>query len=626
MRPPEQPRSTEGADLPTGETRAATFGEGDGSLGQFLANLLAAECLLGPAEAAVVLKQNGESGIALLAARPHLAGDDTLPPWVQKAGQLARNGWAQDQTLVEAWLEPSDLYGQPARSHILLVPLKLTEMPSLAAAFLLRARGPDGLQAIRERIELSISVLNLSESRQTLRKKELDLQQLRKSLEVLSQVNRHPRFGSAAMALCNETAAQWQAERVSLGFLKGRYVRVKAISHTEDFSRKMQIVQDIESAMEECLDQDCEVICPASPDATYVSRATAELSRRHGPLALVSLPIRQDGEARAVLTLERPVDRPFSVEDIEALRLSLELCTPRLLALRESDRWVGAKFAGCVRRVLAALVGPTHTWAKIAAIAILGVVLFLVFAKGNYRVEASFLLEGTERQIVPAPFDGYIKAVEVEVGDTITAGETSLAQLDTVELRLRLAEAKSEKAGYLKQMAAAMRDGETSQAQIAQANADKVQAQIDLLDHMIEQARIISPLSGTLVEGDLKRRIGAPVKTGDVLFEVTPLDSLRATLHVAEDQVVDVKVGQEGRLATASYPAERIRFEVERINPMAEVVKQKNVFKVRVRLLDVHPWMRPGMEGVAKIDIDKRPYAWIWTRKIVNWVRMKLWW
>ena len=31
------------------------------------------------------------------------------------------------------------------------------------------------------------------------------------------------------------------------------------------------------------------------------------------------------------------------------------------------------------------------------------------------------------------------------------------------------------------------------------------------------------------------------------------------------------------------------------------------------------------MEGVAKIDIDKRPYAWIWTRKIINWVRMKLW-
>jgi hypothetical protein len=31
------------------------------------------------------------------------------------------------------------------------------------------------------------------------------------------------------------------------------------------------------------------------------------------------------------------------------------------------------------------------------------------------------------------------------------------------------------------------------------------------------------------------------------------------------------------------------------------------------------------MEGVAKIDLGRRSYAWIWTRRIVNWVRMKLW-
>jgi hypothetical protein len=128
-----------------------------------------------------------------------------------------------------------------------------------------------------------------------------------------------------------------------------------------------------------------------------------------------------------------------------------------------------------------------------------------------------------------------------------------------------------------------------------------------------------------VVEGDLKRRIGAPVKTGDVLFEVTPLDSLRAVLHVAEDQITDIRVGQRGYLATASYPGQRIGFEVERVNPIAEIVKQENIFKVRVRLSELYPWMRPGMEGVAKIDIDKRPYAWIWTRKIINWVRMKLW-
>jgi biotin carboxyl carrier protein len=407
--------------------------------------------------------------------------------------------------------------------------------------------------------------------------------------------------------------------------LKGRYVQVKALSHTESFSRKMQVVQDLECAMEECLDQDGEVIHPASPDSTYISRQTAELSKRHGPLAIASLPIRNGEKVWGVLTLERPADRSFTADEVEAVRLALELCTARLVALQEHDRWIGAKLAGGLREALAVAVGPRHTWAKLTAILILAAAIFLIFAKGNYRAEASFVLEGTERQVVPAPFDGYLKTVTVEVSDAIQANETSLAELDTAELRLKLAEVKAEKAGYLKQMDAAMRDNETAQAQIAEANAQKAQARIDLYEYMVGQAKLLSPVSGTVVEGDLKRQIGAPVKMGDVLFEVTPLESLRAVLHVREDQITEVQVGQGGTLATASYPGQYIAFEVERVNPMAEVVKQKNVFKVRVRLLELYPWMRPGMEGVGKIDLAKRSYAWIWTRKIINWVRMKLW-
>jgi hypothetical protein len=35
--------------------------------------------------------------------------------------------------------------------------------------------------------------------------------------------------------------------------------------------------------------------------------------------------------------------------------------------------------------------------------------------------------------------------------------------------------------------------------------------------------------------------------------------------------------------------------------------------------------MMPKLKGVAKIRIDRRRYAWIWTRRLVNWLRMKLW-
>jgi multidrug resistance efflux pump len=587
--------------------------------------MLVAACRLGPADAAAVLRSQEGNRVDVLALHPEPQDPESPPAWLNTAAQLAHNSIQANRPAIVAWSQRDDGHDRPNGRHILSLPFQLAELPRAAAAFLILARDEGTLRAIRERLELGVSLLALSESRQALQKKELDLRRLHQAMETLSAVNRHRRFGSTAMALCNEVAAQWRCDRVSLGVLKGRYVHAKAMSHTENFSRKMQAVQDLEAAMEECLDQDCEVIHPAPPDSVYISRQTAMLSQRHGLLALASLPIRYGGKVWGVLTLERPADRPFTGEEVEAIRLALELCTARLGALYEHDRWMGVKLAGGLREAAAIVVGPRHTWVKLIVLLALAAVIFLIFAKGQYRAEASFVLEGTERQVVPAPFDGYLKTVNVEVSDTIRASETPLGELDTAELRLKLAEAKAEQAGYRKQMDAAMRDGETAQAQIAEANADKAQAQIDLFEYLIGQARLLSPLSGTVVEGDLKRQIGAPVKTGDVLFEVTPLESLRAVLHVREDQITEVQVGQRGTLATASYPGQYIAFEVERVNPIAEVVKQKNVFKVRVRLLELYPWMRPGMEGVGKIDLAKRSYAWIWTRKMVNWIRMKLW-
>jgi hypothetical protein len=621
----QSPDPTRTASEPTPGKSPDGRGRHNGSLSRFLSGLLAAESRLGPAEGGAVLRGGEGDRMDVLALCPELAEDGKPPAWLSQAAVLARESMRTSRTVTGGWSEPDCERSRLTRGFIVAVPLSLADVPAAAAAFLVRAPDEPSLRAVQERLELGLSLLSLSESRQALQKKELDLRRLRTALDTLAAINRHRRFGSTAMALCNETASQWRCDRVSLGLLQGRCVQVKAISHSEGFSRKMQIVQDLEAAMEECLDQDCEVIYPTCEDAVYICRAAGELSRRHGPITIASLPVREGEKVWGVLTLERRADRPFTAEEVEAVRLALELCTTRLVALRRQDRWFGAKLAGGLRSGLALLVGPRHTWAKMLTILVVAALAFLLFVKGNYRAEASFVLEGVERQVVPAPFDGFIKTVDVEVGDPVAARETTLAELDAAELRLQLAEAEAERAGYLKQVDAAMRDNETAQAQIAEAQAEKAQARIDLLEYMIGRARLVSPLSGIVVEGDLKRQVGAPVKMGDVLFEVTPRASLRAVLHVPEDQITDVQVGQRGSLATASYPAERIGFEVERINPIAEVVKQENIFRVRVRLREIPPWMRPGMEGVARIDIDKRPYAWIWTRRIVNWVRMKLW-
>ena len=89
--------------------------------------------------------------------------------------------------------------------------------------------------------------------------------------------------------------------------------------------------------------------------------------------------------------------------------------------------------------------------------------------------------------------------------------------------------------------------------------------------------------------------------------------------------IADAREGMAGELATAGRPDEKIRFTIVRITPVAELAKQKNVFRARAELVDPPDWLRPGMEGVAKVEAGERHHVWIWTRRAVNWVRMKLW-
>jgi len=592
---------------------------------QFLAHLLAVQCQIGAASGGAILRSGPEGVVDILAAYPALSQSAPLPVWLAMAVESFTEILSANATIVKSLHSPEDLYGQPPSRHLIMVPLRSSAEVRTLSVFLVETRDVNVVVASRDRLELTASLLSLYEMRLMLQKRQMDLRRFRQAMETLAAVNEHEEFAGLAMSLCNEIASRWQCDRVSVGFLKGRYVKMRAMSHTENFSRKMKVVQDVEAAMEECVDQDIEVYFPASPEVTFISRAAGELSRQHGPLAVLSLPLRRGGKAVAVLTLERPADKQFTVEEVEALRLMADLVTPRLAALEEHDRWIGGRLVQDIRKLAAVAVGPKHTWIKLAVIVIAGILLFAFLVNGEYRVEAPFVLEPIEAQVVPAPFDGFIEKVNVLPGDTVEGGKTVLATLDTIELRLRLASAKAERLAYQKQAAAAAGEDKTAEAQIAMAQADRIAAQIDILQFQIDRAAITSPISGVVTLGDLKRQIGAPTKLGETLFEVAPLEALRADLSVTNDEVADVGVGQEGELATASYPDQRIAFVVERINPMSEVVEKENVFKVRVRLKSTPLWMRPGMEGLAKVDAGEHCYAWIWSRKAINWVRMKLW-
>ena len=608
----------------------------DGPPEQFLVNLLAVQCRLAAAAAGAILRGRSEGGPEVLAVFPPVEKGAATPVWLAQAAESAGEVIAGGMTAIRPLHGPDSMYGQPAKRHLVMVPILTGGSVRGLGAFVVDSGDVTVLAHCRERLELSISLLSLYEMRLTLQRRQVDLRRLRVAMETLSAINEHDRFAGAAMAMCNETASRWQCERVSLGFLKGRYVYLKALSHTEKINRKMKLVQDIEAAMEECLDQDVEVLYPSPEGATYVSRAAGELSRQHGPMTVLSLPLRRGGEVVGTLTIERPQDSPFTLEEAEALRLTCDLSTARLGSLHESDKWFGARAAGALRKGAATALGAKHTWLKVAAIAIFCVAVFVFVFKGDYKADATFVIEAQQRQVVPAPFDGYIEAILVEPGDDVVAGVTVLGKLETTELQSALIKSRADLAGALTESATAMRDGKIAESQIAEAEADKARAQIELLERRLDEAAIKSPISGTVVSPDLKRRIRGHVKIGEAMFEVAPIASLRAELSVPEDEIADVVVAMDaaraqglelrGELASEAKPGAYMNFVVERINPVAEPEDKLNVFKVRARLESQPYRLVPGMKGVAKVHLGRRTYAYLWTRKLVNWVRMKLWW
>jgi len=602
----------------------------DGPPEQFLQELVATQCRVGRANGGAILKLT-ETGPQVLAVYPPTVQQQAPPVWLATAGEIARE--AMPETAVTQKVQHSPSH---EATHLVVLPIKGDAGTGDAAsgvrgltAFHINTADPRIAELAKHQLELTSPLLALYELRLSLQQSETDLQVFAWAMQTLEAVNRSDRFRQSSMALCNEVAATWRATRVCVGFVSGRYVKLRAMSQTEDLSRKMQVVQDIESAMEECLDQDTEVLYPEPEQSTTINRLGRSLSEKHGPTTVCTMPMRHEEKVVGVLCVEFPPDHTLTADEVEGLRIAANLCTARLYHVYQNDRWFGARWAASARKGAAALVGPKHTWAKLTALAGAVILAFLFFAKGPYRVEAPFSVETTQRQVVTAPFEGVIESVGVEVNSRVVANETVLVTLATWHLLDERAPLVAQRSEYQAQAEQAREEQDFAGIAMALSRIESLQAQIDGIDHKIAQAQLISPMSGTVVEGDLRQRIDGIVEKGDALFEVAPIAAIRAELLVPASRIGEIsddpKDPSTGHLASASHPGEYIPFTVTLIEPEAQVVDGNNVFRVRVRFDETRPWLRPGVEGVAKIDIDTRRYAWIWTRDAVNWVRMKLW-
>ena len=446
------------------------------------------------------------------------------------------------------------------------------------------------------------------------------------ALDLMVLLNAEKRYVAAAMTYVNEVASRYKCSRVSLGWIESGYVRLQSISHMERFEKKMDIIQTLESAMEEAFDQDEEILWPTKGHGSAVVRDHEIYSNEQRIKYMVSIPVRLDNEPVGVLTCERN-DTSFSEADVLDLRLLCDQAATRLGDLKDKDRWFGARMALAVRAGVSGLFGVEHTLAKCTGLILCGLLLFALFGELTYRVEAPFILKSDDVRYLPTPFDGYIAEVNVKPGERVKQDQLLLS-LDTTELLLEESAAIANHIRYSREAEKARSENALAEMKIAMALSEQAKAKLDFTRHNLSRAVVSAPFKGIVVEGDLAELQGVAVNKGDVLFKISRLEKMYAELEVNESYIHEVSEGSMGNIVFVSQPHIKYPFRIEKINPVATADNEKgNVFLVRCLFTDgMSDWWRPGMSGVAKINIEKRNILWMLTHRTVDFFRIRVWW
>ncbi len=449
--------------------------------------------------------------------------------------------------------------------------------------------------------------------------------QLTTVIEVVARGLDSSSMDAAATGVITQLAQAFSCDRVSFGLLEGRHMRVHALSHSAQIDRRSELVRSIEAAMEEALDELAPLVHPPLQPKDAHAQPTHELlCAGHEGAAACTFLLSNAGKPIGAFTFERRHGPAFDAATMDVLDAIVALVGPVLELKRLHDQPLLAKARDAFFELLGGLFGRGHLKGKLVAAGLVGLGIWLSMATGTYRISATATLEGTEQRALVAPMEGYIEQAHARAGELVKKGDL-IATLDDRDLELEHRRWASERDDLHKRHGRAIGSLDRAEAAIMQAQLGKANAQLALIEEQLARTRIIAPIDGVIVSGDLSRSLGAPVERGQVLFELAPLNTYRMALQVHESDIGHVKRGQSGHLALSAVPGERLPFVVEDIIGIAETDEGKNGFRVEARLEGTNNHLRPGMRGVGKIEVDERSLLWVWGHALFERISLWLW-
>ena len=406
--------------------------------------------------------------------------------------------------------------------------------------------------------------------------------------------------------------------RVCLGKKTRHGVRLLAVSGVQRLDAKSPAHQPVESALREALLTGTQLDFTPADTGRGAAIAHELLQQHTGAARLTSLPL-GEGEGRGAVLLEwdaEPDRRTSTLLDaalpfVPPLFRFIERARPNPVAYFFRRIWHRASRNG--RRAI-----------------LLGAILLaaLLACPFHYTIRADCRLVPKVKRTVAAPFDGQLGRSRVQPGDKVTAGDILVA-MDNRELKLKQAELTASRDQALKKRDRAMSNPEGtdfSAAQVAAFEAEGIVQELALVERKLAMLEVKAPIAGVIVSGDLRRSEGQPIRQGQVLFEVAPLDAMLVEVDVPDREVSRVRAGLPVSFRLEAFSGWSGEGKIERLHPQSEQRDGANVFVAEASVSHDAPELRPGMRGRAAVESDRRPLIWIIGHRFVEWLQTALWW
>lgn len=227
-----------------------------------------------------------------------------------------------------------------------------------------------------------------------------------------------------------------------------------------------------------------------------------------------------------------------------------------------------------------------------------------------HNVGGSCELQPVTRRFLAAPFDGTLNETLVEPGDVVDQNQI-LALMDDREIKLELASVDTEYHRAFKEYDAHLAKEDISSSQLVYYEMERLRLRQQLLIHRSENLEIRAPISGVVIDGDLKRSEGVPLAIGDTLFEIAPIDRMVVEIAIPEADIAHVETGQEVSVVLEGLHGNSLTGRLLRIHPRSEMKDDKHVFIGEVELDNPDGRLLPGMHGRASIGSGIEPLGWI---------------